>query len=300
MTLALKSPKVKDIPLLEHRTRNALARCSKLRHGGMAYLTEEKWNARKSYWLGEGEDGGDSNNKKEGYLKEELDWVAAEEYAREQQQSQGGDDDVDIPNPMAMMEGMKGQFGMMFQNMVMMQGIGYFFQGYVLVKVPIPLTLGFKGMFQRGLDLNSLETSYVSSISWYFLVMYGLRGFLKLVIERKKNSNPHDVSGPMGQEVMESTMIQADFGNKMMGNGMPSKYDANKAIKAEMEALEMTRYKGTIEDVERRLLGKKPKKKVNVGGSGANYDIFADSKKVSGAGASKLSKKKRGGKVKAN
>ena len=264
----------------------------------MAYLTEEKWNARKLYWLGEGDEG--DSNKKEGYLKEEMEWIAAEEYAQEEQQKSGGDNNDDIPNPMAMMEGMKGQFGMMMQNMVMMQGIGYFFQGYVLVKVPIPLTLGFKGMFQRGLDLNSLETSYVSSISWYFLVMYGLRGFLKLVIERKTNSNPHDLSGPMGQEVMESTMVQADFGNKMMSNGLPSKFDANKAIKSEIEALEMTRYKGVIEDVERRLLGKKPKKKVNVGGSGAHYDIFADSKKVLGAGSSKVSKKKRNGKVKAN
>ena len=58
----------------------------------------------------------------------------------------------------------------MIQNMVMMQGIAYFFQGYVLVKVPFPLTMGFKMMFQPGLDLTTLETSYVLSVSWYFLV----------------------------------------------------------------------------------------------------------------------------------
>ena len=266
--------------------------------GGMAYLTERKWNARKVYWLGDSEE---NKEKEEGYLQEEMHWVDAEEHAKEQQQENTPVSDEDIPNPMAMMEGMKGQFGMMMQNMVMMQGIGYFFQGYVLVKVPFPLTLGFKGMFQRGLDLNSLETSYVSSISWYFLVMYGLRGFFKLVMERDANAGPYDlVSGPLGQEGMESTKIQADFGNVMMSNGLPSKFDPKKAIKTEMEALEMTRYKGTIEDVEWRLLGKKPKKKLNVGGSGANYDIFSDSKKASGVSGTKGLKKKRVGKVKAN
>ena len=36
-------------------------------------------------------------------------------------------------------------------------------------------------MFQRGLEgLSTLDTSYVSSVSWYFLVMFGLRGFFRL------------------------------------------------------------------------------------------------------------------------
>ena len=88
------------------------------------------------------------------------------------------------------MEGMKGQMTMMVQNMVMMQGISYFFSGYVLVKVPFHLTNGFKGMFQRGLDLKTLDTSYVSSVSWYFLVMFGLRAFFPDIYSRQDRRGP--------------------------------------------------------------------------------------------------------------
>ena len=70
----------------------------------------------------------------------------------------------------------------MIQNMVIMQGISHFFHGFALVKVPFPLAIGFKQMFQRGLDLSTLEMSYVSSVSWYFLVMFGLHEFFRLAI----------------------------------------------------------------------------------------------------------------------
>ena len=66
-----------------------------------------------------------------------------------------------------------------------MQGIQHFFSGFILLQIPFPLTVGFKNMFQKGvMDMPDLAASYVSSVSWYFLVMYGLRGFLKLLISR--------------------------------------------------------------------------------------------------------------------
>ena len=68
------------------------------------------------------------------------------------------------------------------QNMVMMLGISHFFLGFILVKVLFPLKNGFKQIFQRGLDLSTLETSYVSNVSWYFLVMFGLHAFFLLAI----------------------------------------------------------------------------------------------------------------------
>ena len=106
----------------------------------------------------------------EGYFAEEMQWIEEEK----EREASGGEDggeganksslDDAMPDPMAMMGPMKGQAVFMVQNMVMMQGIAYFFQGYVLVKVPLPLTMGFKMMFQRGLDLTNLETSYVSRV----------------------------------------------------------------------------------------------------------------------------------------
>ena len=50
------------------------------------------------------------------------------------------------------------------------------------MKVPFPLTQGFRSMLQRGVELSTLDVSYVSSLSWYFLVMFGIRGLMVLLL----------------------------------------------------------------------------------------------------------------------
>lgn len=323
LSIVLKPDPVK-LPSIEHRVKNALIRCSKLRMGGMGYIDECKWNARKEYWA----------DHIEGYWKEELIWVEEEkeeianqkksalssnnattnedgtpsENSPEQPQPEEGGDDM--PNPMEMMGGMKGQAVAMVQNMVMMQGIAFFFQGYVLVKVPFPLTQGFKLMFQRGLDLSTLDTSYVSSVSWYFLVMFGLRSFFKLVMDGKWNS--YSGYGTLSSVQDESTKLQLELGVNV--NAPPgaaaaaaggNKFDAAKVIQMELENLEIAKYcrgNASLEDVEWRLLGGNAyKKKKRKGGAAAGlrgkagdprYDIFGT------AAAGGASKKK--GKVKSN
>jgi len=244
----------------------------------------------------------------EGYFLEELQWIEEEKEREEADDSGDGQNSAkksvedDMPDPMAMMGPMKGQAVFMVQNMVMMQAISYFFQGYVLVKVPLPLTMGFKMMFQRGLDLSTLETSYVSSVSWYFLVMFGLRAFFRLVIEGNNGG-----SGGMPQEQMESMMVQGELGITMSAGPMPNKFDPEQMIKMELENLDITRFKGRVDDAERRLLGKKStRKKTSLAypGNEPGYDIFGvgGAGASAGAGAGKVIKKnkKQGAKAKSS
>ena len=55
-------------------------------------------------------------------------------------------------------------------------------------------------MFQRGLDLSTLETSHVSSVSWYFLFVFVLHAFFGLAI------------GDPSPKTLESMIKQQDMG----------------------------------------------------------------------------------------
>jgi hypothetical protein len=150
----------------------------------------------------------------------------------------------------------------------MMQGIQHFFSGFILLKVPFPLTAGFKSMFQRGLaDLPDLEPSYVSSLSWYFLVMYGLRSFFRLAIggpsiERKE------------QEVLLTKQGYQNPPNPAAGPKQDAE-SAAKMLRQEAETLELfvQQHRSEMDGVERRLLGKKryPKKKMGSGSEEADF-----------------------------
>merc|ERR1712113_765833 len=90
----------------------------------------------------------------------------------------------------------------------------------------------------------------------YFLVMYGLRAFFRLVIEGNNGAG-----GGIPQEQMESMAVQSELGITMSAGPMPNKFDPVQIIRMEHENLDITKFKGTVDDAERRLLGKKATKK---------------------------------------
>ena len=82
-----------------------------------------------------------------------------------------------------MMTGMlKKNLNMIVPQMLTATWVNFFFTGFVVDKVPFPLTQRFRGMLQRGIELQSLDVTYISSLSWYFLNFFGLRGVFSLAL----------------------------------------------------------------------------------------------------------------------
>jgi hypothetical protein len=238
------------------RSSSLLRQTMKLQTGAAHYMTTWRWQCRKEHAIQT--------------LRQEADWAEAEQTKK----SESGDatDNADDPmsammnNPMSMM---KGNMVFMVQNMVMMQGIQHFFSGFILLKVPFPLTAGFKSMFQRGLgaELPDLEPSYVSSVSWYFLVMYGLRSFLQLVI------------GDPPLEVREQSSKTMQYGYLPPGRTGQDGAAVAQQLRQEAENLEVfvQPHKSEFDSVEKRVLGaQRYPKKSKLTGPDSHDSLFVN------------------------
>nr|XP_028568531.1 ER membrane protein complex subunit 3-like isoform X3 [Podarcis muralis] len=105
-------------------------------------------------------------------------------------------------------------------------------------KVPFPLTLRFKPMLQRGIRLPSLDPSWVSSASWYFLNVFGLRRVYRLILGEETAAEQNQL------------LLQDQF----LSPAVPTPPDPNKAFKAEWEALELVSHHWALQDVEEQLM----------------------------------------------
>lgn len=154
--ILLKStPILTEGDLVEVRSKQIIQQALRLRLNGR-YLHNDAFQRRKTYFV----------RRKTGLLREKTPPATNP-----------------MSNPLAMMDMMKGNITFMLPNFAMMGFVSYFFSGFVCLKVPFPLPSSrFRLMLQRGVDLNTLDVSYVSSLSWYFLVTFGLSGVYKLIL----------------------------------------------------------------------------------------------------------------------
>jgi ER membrane protein complex subunit 3 len=255
---------------IQQRAHGTVRHTSKLKSGASHYISTWQWQVRRLHYAKllqetaewcESDEAQAAAKPKKMTKNEDGTLVEAEDPGK------AADDPMsNLMNPMSMM---KGNMAFMVQNMVMMQGIQHFFSGFILLKVPFPLTMGFKQMFQKGLvELPTLDNSYVSSVSWYFLVMFGLRKFFILAI------------GDPSQEQREQSVMLTKLGfSPPNPTASGSDGDAQaKMLRGEADNLEMflqTSHKSKLEQVEKRLLGSRyPKKAVAYGDAASAANDF--------------------------
>ncbi|KAK6748773.1 hypothetical protein RB195_001416 [Necator americanus] len=186
-----------------------LLRSRLLRENGR-FLPRSSFNARRNFFSAEDH----------GYLSKAM-----------QRPSKG-------PNPMdpsQVTEMLKGNMMNMIPMIVVGGWINWTFSGFVTTRVPFPLTLKFKAMLQRGVDLVSLDSAWVSSASWYFLCMFGLRSIYTLVLGEE---NSADQSKAMEDQMTEEEYTLQDVIGPL-GAAISPQQDTKAAFKAEWEALQM-------------------------------------------------------------
>lgn len=106
----------------------------------------------------------------------------------------------------ALMNMAKGNMMNYIPQTVIMAWINYFFAGFVIMKLPFPLTDGFKSMLQQGIMTPHLNVRYVSSISWYFVNLLGLKPVYSLLLDdnaanelvQQQQSQAPNLGGPGG------------------------------------------------------------------------------------------------------
>lgn len=82
----------------------------------------------------------------------------------------------------AMMNMAKGNMANFIPQTILMWWVNHFFAGFVLMKLPFPLTVRFKEMLQSGVMTADLDVRWVSSISWYFISVLGLNPVYNLIL----------------------------------------------------------------------------------------------------------------------
>ncbi|CAH1645332.1 unnamed protein product [Spodoptera littoralis] len=201
----------KKIELLQVQDSQVMIRARLLRENGK-YIPRQSFAMRR-HWF---------NNEETGYFKV---------------QKRAATSQNPMTDPGMMTDMLKGNVTNVLPMIVIGGWINWMFSGFLTTKVPFPLTLRFKPMLQRGVELAYLDASWVSSASWYFLNVFGLRTIYALVLGE---NNAADQSKIMQEQ--------------MSGAAMAMPQDPKAAFKAEWEALEITEHRWAVASAELDVL----------------------------------------------
>lgn len=141
----------------------------------------------------------------------------------------------------ALMSMAKGNITSYVPQTLIMGWVNYFFAGSVVMKLPFPLTEGFKAMLQNGVNTPNLNARYVSAISWYFVNLFGLRPVYSLIMDDPEAA---------GQLVAQQQQQQQSI-TKLGAPGGPK---VDKVFKAEAENIQILEQKGIFDGISIRTL----------------------------------------------
>ncbi|KAK7868967.1 hypothetical protein R5R35_002598 [Gryllus longicercus] len=202
----------KKVELQQVQDSQVMIRSHKLRENGK-YIPKQSFLMRRHFF----------NNEETGYFKTQKRAAVSQN---------------PMTDPSMMTDMLKGNVTNVLPMIMIGGWINWMFSGFVTTKVPFPLTLRFKPMLQRGIELVSLDAAWVSSASWYFLNVFGLRSIYTLVLGE---NNAADQTRHMQDQ--------------MSGAAMAMPPDPKAAFKAEWEALEICDHHWALTNIENDLMG---------------------------------------------
>lgn len=153
---------------------------------------------------------------------------------------------------------MKYNFAFLALNGGLAYLISYLFSDSVVGKTPFPLTRTFKSILQRGVEVPNLDVSYISALSWYFLILFTANSYIYLIL---KLVSPSSIGAGnlvrKGNHVFPAGLAEADpmlgmamGGGPSMGGGL----DPAKAFGQEADNWRLLGETNFLEDVENEAL----------------------------------------------
>ena len=86
--------------------------------------------------------------------------------------------------------------------------ISHFFSGFLIGKMPFPLTQKFRELLQSGVSVVSLDVQWISSISLYFLTIFGFNSLYKIFLNEQDDDQMMSQLAGMNPMMMGAGMQQ--------------------------------------------------------------------------------------------
>ena len=151
---------------------------------------------------------------------------------------------AELMNPNLMGDMLKRNFSNAIYYISLYVVGGYFFSGYLILKLPFGLTRKFKSMMQQGLNLPDFDPSYVSAISWCLILVFGINPILQFF------DGGEDFSMFAQQKQMMTQPLN------LMSNPMMGGKDYKKVLDPEKESINIVTNFSLVEDAVYTLINK--------------------------------------------